>query len=74
MKSNELRDEELAYEAHIEGYEDALRERAERAGGVFRRIAKPPRDTSAAIEFSRWWKPEFRQRIKPRDRLIEDRR
>lgn len=77
MESKELRDEELAYEAKIEAYEEAMKERAERAakfGEVFRQPVSPPRDNLAAIQSNSWWKPEFLPRIEPRHDLADEER
>ena len=77
MESKESRDEELAYEAKIEAYEEAMREREElaaRVGEYVRRLRKPPRDNAAAVESNSWWKPEFLPRISPRHDLADEER
>ena len=77
MESKESRDEELAYEAQVEAYEETMRERAEtaaKAGEVFRQPVRPPRDNAAAVESNSWWKPEFLPRISPRHDLVDEER
>lgn len=77
MEYKELRDEELAYEAKIEAYEEAMRDRERLVGQVREyvgRLRKPTRDNLAAVQSNSWWRPEFLSRIEPRHDLADEER